>query len=355
MVRYDDLFDYIVSLENFYMAFREAWRGKRYAYKAMAAAARIETIITDIIREMRNGTWKPGQYYSFECRTEVKRRRINAPSFRDGIAHHAIDAVVRPLFERKYIYDLYSNRQGKGQHKAVQRVQQFIRRAGSRGRKVYVLQCDIHHYYDSIDHALLKETVRATIKDSRVLHLIDAIIDSYNGDTGKGVPIGALPSQTFANCYLSRFDHWMKDDRRMRFYLRFMDDFIVVSDDKEELRSTLKDICWYMETQAKLKLNPKTQIFPASRGTDFCGYRIFSDKILPRKRNIKAAKIRFKNISYLYRHGYIRVEDVRPLVMSFLGYCKHCKAERSVRSALAYLTLTRAHGRGVREKGRPYE
>ena len=345
MVRYDNIFDDIVSLENFYRAFGAAWRGKRYAYKAMAAAARIEAIITDIMCEMQNGTWKPGKYYSFECRTEVKRRRINAPSFRDGIAHHAIDAIVRPLFEKKYIYDLYSNRQGKGQHNAVRRAQQFLRKAGSCGSKVYVLQCDIHHYYDSIDHDLLKETVRATIKDTRVLRLIDAIIDSYNSDTGKGVPIGALLSQTFANCYLSRFDHWMKDDRRTRFYLRFMDDFLVISDNKKELQNALRDIRWYMETQVKLQMNPKTQIYPASHGTDFCGYRIFSDKILPRKRNIKAAKIRFKNISYLYRHDYIRVEDVKPLVMSFLGYCSHCKAQRTIKSTLDRLVLCRAENR----------
>lgn len=340
MVRYDNLFDKIVTLENFYQAFHDMRLGHKYNKRSMRMSARIECIITDLIRELKDGSWTPGKYYAFECRTEVKRRQIHAPCFRDGLVHHALDNILRPLFERKYIYDLYSNRKGKGQHRAVKRVQHFIRKASHRGR-VYVLQCDIHKYYDSIDHDVLKRMLCATIKDKRVLDVLYKIIDSYNEDTGRGVPIGALPSQTFANVYLCELDHFIKETLRVKSYMRFMDDFILVANGKDELHAWLLEIKWYLQTQVHLELNPKTQIYPAYRGVDFGGYRIFKDKILPRKRNLKAARIRFKNLSWHFRQGDICIEDVRPRVMSFLGYCKHCKARRSVETVLSYLVLSK--------------
>lgn len=342
MVRYDNLFPQIIKLENFYAAFEEYRRKKKYSDKLMRMSSRIECIITDIIREFCEGTWQPGKYYEFECRTEVKRRAISAPGFRDGLAHHAIDRVIRPLFEKKYIYDLYSNRKGKGQHKAAKRVQDFINRAASRGN-VYVLQCDIHNYYGSIDHEILKEQMRCTLKDAKVLEIIDKIIDSFNDDTGKGIPIGALLSQTFANMNMMQFDHHMKENLHIKNYVRFMDDFVFVENSKEKLHKILDEVQWYIEMQLKLTLNPKTKIFPGNRGVDFAGYRIFKDYMLPRKRNIKAAKIRFKDLSYKYRHGKIDIEDVRSRVASFLGYVKHCKAHKTVASTLRWLVLRKGN------------
>lgn len=340
MVRYDNLFWKIVTLDNFYKAFHDMRLGHKYNTRSMRMSARIEYIITEVMRELIDGTWRHCRYYAFECRTEVKRRQIHAPCFRDGLVHHALDNVLREIFERKYIFDLYSNRRGKGQHRAVMRVQHFIRKASHRGR-VYVLQCDIHKYYDSIDHDVLKHMIRGTIKDGRVLTILDRIIDSYNDDTGKGVPIGALPSQTFANVYLCEFDHFVKETLRVKNYLRFMDDFIIVANSKDELHAWLREIKWYLETQVHLKLNPKTAIYPAHRGVNFCGYRIFKDRILPRKRNLKAARIRFKNLVYHFRRGDITLADVQPRVASFLGYCKHCKARKSVETVLKYLVLSR--------------
>ena len=340
MVRHDNLFPQIIELENFYAAFTDCSHKKKYNSKLMRLSSRIECIITDIIRGFCDGTWQPGKYYEFECRTEVKRRAISAPGFRDGIAHHAVDRIVRPLFEKKYIYDLYSNRKGKGQHRAARRVQSFVRRAANKGT-VYVLQCDIHNYYGSIDHEILKEQMKETIKDEKVLDIIYKIIDSFNDDTGKGVPIGALPSQTFANVNMMQFDHYMKESLHIKNYVRFMDDFIIVGNSKAELHRILGEVKWYIETQLKLTLNPKTKIFPGSRGVDFAGYRLFIDHMLPRKRNVKGAKIRFKELSFLYRHGKIDIEDVTPRVQSFLGYMEHCKAKETTKSTLRYLVLRR--------------
>lgn len=348
--RYDDLWEEIVTFENMYDAYLEARKGRRYRSEVMSTAKRLELILHQLIFELNVGEWRPAKYYEFECRTEVKRRTINAPTFRDRIVHHSIDRVIRPLFERKYIFDSYACRLGKGTHAACTRLQHFLRQAGASGKRVYVLQADISKYYPSISHDVLKEELRRTIADKRLLEVLDLIVESFNEDTGRGLPIGSLTSQLFANVYLNPFDHFMKECRRERFYLRYMDDFIVVADDKAHLRDALADARWFIETQLKLKLNPKTAIFPASHGVDFAGYRTFTAKVLPRKRNIKAAKIRFKDLSWRFRHGKASIKDAQQVVASFLGYCKHCKSSQSARAALRRLVLSKSKPKGAKEK-----
>ncbi|MCI7330223.1 MAG: reverse transcriptase/maturase family protein [Selenomonadaceae bacterium] len=335
MQRYDHLWERIATLENMEQAWRDTKRRKRYAPALLAAEEHIEEVLSDLLRDFVTGEWRPTKYYAFEVRTEVKRRLIHAPCVRDRIAQHAICRVIEPLFDKKFIYDLYSGRRGKGPLAAARRVQCYLRQEGA----AYVLQGDIRHYYPSIDHTLLKHLLRGTIKDARLLICLDRIIDSYEAEAGKGLPLGALLSQLFANLYLSEFDHYLKETLHVRRYARLMDDFVIVAESKEELRCLLDEIRWYLETQRKLTLNRKTQIYPARRGVDFAGYRIFRTRLLPRKRNVKAARRRFRRLSRAFRRGEICVEDTRPSVMSFLGYMRHAKAERTTRSTLRYLTL----------------
>ena len=341
MIRYGKLFEKIATLENFECAWKETRRKKRYTPAAVAVGERIEQVLSDLVRELREGTWSPSRYYEFETRTEVKRRIIDAPCFRDRIVHHAFYRIINPLFERKFIYDLYSGRQGKGPLAAAMRVQHFVRSAARRGKPVYVLQGDIHSYYAHIDHEILKTFLRRTIKDAAVLYYLDLMVDGYNGDTGKGIALGALPNQLFANIYLSGLDHLAKQILRVKYYARLMDDFILVSTDKEELKAWLADIRWYLETQLRLTLNPKTQIYPATRGIDFAGYRTFPDYRLPRKRNVKAAKRRFRQLTHDYARGKATIEEAGAKVQSFCGYCKHCKSRRTLESTLKWLVLRR--------------
>lgn len=341
MKRYDNLFEEIVNFETLYLSYEEARRHRHFKTEVISAGNRIEEILYQLIFELNTGEWQPQKYYDFESRSEVKRRIINAPSFRDRILHHAIVMVVRPLFEKKFIYDSYATIPGRGTHKAVKRLKHFIRCAHARDKPVYILQCDIHHYYQSVDHEILKEIIRRTIKDKRLLEVWDKIIDGYNSDIGVGIPIGALTSQLSANIYLNILDHFVKECMRVKWYLRYMDDFIIVANDKETLHKYLADIKWLLECHLKLKLNPKTRIYPISQGADFAGFRVFLDRTLPRKRNIKAAKKRFKELSWQYKHGLINLEDVKPRVASFLGYIKHCRAKRTCRSTLKWLKCQR--------------
>lgn len=207
---------------------------------------------------------------------------------------------------------------------------------------MYILQCDIQKYYPSINHDALIEQLERTIRDERVIDLWRKILYGFSQD-GVGVPIGSLTSQLAANVYLNVLDHFVKECLHVKYYVRYMDDFILISNSKEHLWRCLDDITWMVEGILRLKLNKKTKIYPASRGVDFAGYRTFSGYILPRKRNIKAAKKRFRELSWKYKHGQIDIKAVGYRVNSFLGYVKHCRARRSTASALKRLKLTRGN------------
>ena len=335
---YSQLYERIISFENLYLAYCDARRGRRYRGDILQFHQHHEEALLDLHASLKSRTWEPDPYREFLNITEVKRRIIHAPSFRDRVVHHALANVTRPLFEKKYIFDSYATIKGKGTHKAVYRVQEFLRQAGAAWGTVYVLQCDISKYYPNIDHDVLMEQVKRTIRDKDVIWLWEQIISGFT-DTGKGLPIGALTSQMAANIYLNVLDHFVKECLQGKYYVRYMDDFILLGPSKEYLWNALADIRWLIECHLKLKLNPKTGIYPASRGIDFAGYRTFTTHILPRKRNILAAKRRFKTLSHLYSKGLVSMERTKASVMSFLGYVKHCQARRTTISTLSRLVL----------------
>ena len=337
---YSHLYERIISFENLYQAYCDARRGRRYRNDVLEFHSNFEDVLLTLHDELKYKTWRPDVYREFLAKNEVKRRIINAPSFRDRVVHHAMANVVRPLFEKKYIFDTYATLLGKGTHKAVFRAQDFLRRADKEWESVYVLQCDISKYYPSIDHDVLMQQLKRTIRDKDVLWLWEQINTGFS-ETGKGLPIGALTSQIAANVYLDVLDHFVKDCAGIKYYVRYMDDFVILGPSKEFLWSTLADIKWLLECHLKLRLNPKTSIYPANRGVDFAGYRTFKTHILPRKRNIKAAKKRFKALSDQYRKGYVSLERAKASVMSFLGYVRHCQARRTTISTLSRLKLTK--------------
>lgn len=341
-ITYSDLYSKIISFENLYLAFQEAIKGRRTKLEVLAFCRRHEEKIMDMHKALKAGTWEPGGYIEFLARTEVKRRVIHAPIFRDRIVQMAIYRVLMPLFDNKFIYDSYACRQGKGTHSAKARTQTFLRRAARNYDSVYVLQGDISKYYPSIYKPYLMEKIARTIRDKQVLDLLEKIYYSFN-DNDRGIPIGAATSQMAANVVLDTLDHFVKECLCLKYYVRYMDDFIIILDSKEKLKKVLEDVTWLISGTLKLSLNPKTQIYPASKGVDFVGYRIWATHVLPRKRDIKAAKLRFKDLSYKFRWNRINLDDVKPRVDSFLGYMQHCNGYESTKSTLKWLRLQRRH------------
>ena len=334
-----NLWGQITSWENLIKSYREARRGKRYRPETLRFEERLEENLINIQNHLLWGSWRPGPWREFWV-YDPKSRLIQAPPFQDRVVHHALVDVVEPLFERKMIYDSYACRASKGTHGAVQRLQAMLRQARRQWAEVYVLKADISKYFPSINHARLKEILTRTVRDPAVLWLCERIIQG-GGYEKRGIPVGALTSQLFANVYLDQLDHQIKDHWGIKHYVRYMDDFVILGRSKRELWNLLDRLQDYLAIDLKLSLNPKTAIYPASKGVNFAGYRTWSTHILPRKRNIKRTRHTFRSLARSYAAGKLDLDYIKPRLMSFLGYVKHCNAWKTTNSLLNELILIR--------------
>ncbi|MEZ4867196.1 MAG: reverse transcriptase domain-containing protein [Caldilineaceae bacterium] len=297
---YADLYTW----ENLYRAYRKAAKGKRGRTAAAAFEYRLEDNLFQLQDELATATYRPGAYASFTIH-EPKRRLISAAPFRDRIVHHALCQVIEPAFERSFIAHSYANRVGKGTHRALNACQQWAR------QYPYVLQCDVRQFFPSIDHAILQRTLYRRIQDGGLRRLIKLILDSgvgvlseeygmvyFAGDDlfainrPRGLPIGNLTSQFWANCYLNEFDHFVNRELRCSAYLRYVDDFALFAADKATLHSWRAAI---IERLARLRLTiheDRAQIYPTAHGIPFLGFVIY-----PEYRQLK----RRKGIAYQQR------------------------------------------------------
>jgi retron-type reverse transcriptase len=267
---------------------------------------------------------------------EPKKRLISAPAFRDRVVHHAITQVIAPLFENKFIGETFACIVNRGTHRAAELAWRYAKQARRQWGNYYILKCDISSFFLSIDQDILKSLIKKTIYDKKLYHLIAIVIQSYESpeQDGKGMPIGALTSQLFANIYLDPLDHFIKEICRIKYYIRYMDDFFILSNNKEYLRELLFKIENYLRDNLKLNLNPKTGIFPISHSIDFCGYRIWPTHIKPRKTTVKRAKKRLKKYAKVYQKNPTILEHAKASIQSFLGYMKHCNGYKTTISLL---------------------
>ncbi|MGB3292211.1 MAG: RNA-directed DNA polymerase [Phormidesmis sp.] len=256
MKRYGNLWPQIINFENLWWAARKAERGKRYRENVLDFNFNFEENLIQLQSELIAKTYQPGPYKTFKI-IDPKPRIISAAPYRDRVVHHALCNIITPLFENGFIADSYANRVGFGTHRALAK---FVELARSHR---YVLQCDVRKYFPSIDHEILKALIRRKLKCQDTLWLIDTIIDGSNeqetvlqyfpGDImltpamrRRGLPIGNLTSQFFANVYLNGFDHFVKEQLRVKCYIRYVDDFVLLSDDRAFLQaavSKLKNTC----------------------------------------------------------------------------------------------------------------
>jgi retron-type reverse transcriptase len=282
--RHDDLFGAIANFRSLHAAARRAILGKRRKPGAAAFTANLETEILQLERELLDGTYRPGRYVTFEVH-DPKPRRVSAAPLRDRVVHHATCAVVEPIFERGFVDDSYANRTGKGSHRAIDRYERY------RDRYRYVLRCDIFRHFPAIDHELLKVDLRRRIGCERTLWLLDTIVDGsnpqepialyYPGDDlfepyrrRRGLPIGNLTSQFFANVYLDGLDHFCKEVLRARGYVRYVDDFALFNDDPMVLRNWRDRVAVHLAGR-RLSLHPaKTFVVGTAERARFLGLEL---------------------------------------------------------------------------------
>ncbi len=333
--RFDDLYEQVTSFENLWLAHHKAARGKR-GHPAVAAFEFIlEDELWQLQDELSTQTYRPGAYCSFYLR-DPKRRLISAAPFRDRVVHHALCNVIEPLFERTFIGDSYANRVGKGTHRALDRGQAFARRCR------YVLQCDVEQFFPSVDLAILAGILARKIADPKVMWLAERVLDGgagilaneydmiyFPGDDlfaanrPRGLPIGNLTSQFWANVYLNELDQFVKRQLRCQAYLRYVDDFLLFADDKWQLWAW-KDAIRERLAALRLTLHEReSTVYPAATGIPFLGFRIYPDHRLLKRRNGVAFARRLRDWRRQVARRKLTVAELSPRVQGWVAHAAH--------------------------------
>ena len=336
--RHDNLFGGIASFSALREAALRAVRGKRRKPGAAAFFANLERELLRLERELQAGTWRPGGYKTIEVR-DPKPRIVSAAPFRDRVVHHALCGVIAPIFARGFIADSFANRVGKGTHRAIARYETF------RDRHRHVLRCDIYRYFPAIDHAILKRDLRRRLACERTLWLVDAIIDGSNpqepvhlyfpGDDlftpherRRGLPIGNLTSQLFANIYLDGLDHYVKEVLRAP-YLRYVDDFALFHEDASNLGEWREAIGRYLQGR-RLALHPrKTTIQDTAEPAPFLGIVVMARgwRRLPED-GVRRFRNRLRGLRDRWRAGTVAQDEVERRVSAWIAHAAHADTWR---------------------------
>jgi hypothetical protein len=328
-------YPHVYTWDNLWLAWRQAAKGKRGRPPAASFEYRLADNLLALQQELRSKTYTPGPYASFFIH-EPKRRLISAAPFRDRVVHHALCNIIEPLFERSFIYDSYANRVGKGTHRALDRCQAFARRYR------YVLQCDVRQFFPSIDHAILGRNLSRVIRDPDLLWLVDRILAGgagvlseqygmvyFAGDDllaalrPRGLPIGNLTSQFWANTYLNPFDHFVKRELRCPAYLRFVDDFLLFSDSRAQLWEWKRAV---MRRLARLRLTiheARAQARPVSEGIPFLGFVVYPQRRRLKRRKGIAFRRRLQQMAQSYADGQVTLEQVNASVRGWVEHVRY--------------------------------
>jgi len=297
------LYDEVCSNENLLQAFLKAKAGKSSKWYVKEFEKNLDRNLIRLESELRHQAYRPEHHKVFIIR-DPKTRKISAPAFRDRVVHHAINNILETIFDKCFIHDSYASRKGKGTHAALKRFDAFKRKATNNGKyRVFVLKADIRRYYDNVDHGILLGILDKKLGDQKTTDLARSIL--YNG-TGKGMPLGSLTSQLFANIYLNELDMFVKHKLRARFYIRYMDDFVILHRSEKILMKWMHEIDQFLNDELKIKLHTdKSSVRDMSRGIKFLGFRVFYYYKLPNKKNLRAIKSRVENGVDLCNRGII--------------------------------------------------
>jgi len=322
---FDNIYPSIYDFENLECAYIKARRSKRSQDEVLRFSFNLESNLIQVQNELIYKTFETGRYRFFYV-YDPKTRLVASLPFKDRVVQHALCNIVEPLFEPRFIFDSYACRKGKGMHAGANRVTSFLRETKRKWGNVYCLKCDIEKYFPSINHSILKRVIRRRISCPDTLWLIDEIIDSSGGGDWerRGLPIGNLTSQLWANVYLDVLDHFVKEELRERYYVRYMDDFIILGPDKSHLWGVKHEIEHFLDEKLSLRLNGKTGIAPIEQSIDFLGYRIWSTHRRLRKSSKKRMKRKLKAFQRKYKNNEMEFEKINACIQSWLGHARHC-------------------------------
>lgn len=320
------LFDKLYEFSTLYQAFRRAIKGAGKTEEACRFCFYLEKELVYLRDSLAAETYCPAPYRYFQVH-DPKERTISVARFRDRVVHHAVVAVLESIFERTFIYDSYATRKGKGSHRAVRRSQEFLQ------ENTWYLKLDIEKYFDNIDHRILLDLIGRKIKDAKLLRLIERIVansDVSRGHAaGKGLPIGNLTSQFFANIYLDALDHFVKERLRVKAYVRYMDDMVFFAAARDYLKELRRKIETFLTNHLKLKLKTKaTLINTRLHGLPFLGYRVFPRLLRIKRENLQRIRRRMKWRVEEFRRGLIPEEKLVMSMGSWFAFIHFADTQR---------------------------
>jgi RNA-directed DNA polymerase len=339
------LYRRIYDFDNLWLAWRRGRRGGKRKWPTVAAfELDLERNLWALHEALRDKTYEPGAYRHFTIR-RPKPRRISAAAFRDRVVHHALMNITWPIFEARMIHDSYACRVGKGTHRAVDRCQTFAR------AHPYVLQCDVVQFFPAIDHAILRGQLARHIACADTMGLVDRILESgagalrdhydmvyFPGDDllsatrARGLPIGNLTSQNWANVYLNDLDQFVKHELRCRAYLRYCDDFLLFADEKATLWAWRAEVADKLATLRLTLHQGRAQVYPSKAGIPWLGFRVFPTHRRLRRRNVKAFGRRLRAQRDAYHAGEMTLDEIQRSQQAWVAHARHGNTYRLRRS-----------------------
>jgi len=341
MKTYNHLFEKLCSWQNIILAWRKARKHKTKIDYVVEFEADLRNNLLAIKQELESLTYNPKPLWRFIVQ-DPKTRVIHSSAFRDRIVYHAIVNIIEPIFEKIFIYDSCASRIGKGNLFALKRFDDFKRKVSRNGKikgwfnnnqvKGYCIKADIKHYFQEVSHEILIKVIRKKIADENLILIIRKILDNFESEVrGVGMPLGNLTSQFFANVYLNELDYFVKHELKAEYYIRYVDDFVILHESKEQLEIWMKEIDKFLREKLKIELHPqKSKIIPLSRGVDFVGFRNFWHYRLLRRRNIRNMKRKIE----LFKQDLISKEK---LLESFQGWNAYAKWANSYKLRKSFL------------------
>lgn len=311
-------FEEIISVDNLLEAWREFIRGKRNKRDTQEFSLRLMDNILELHADLRHHTYEHGAYQAFHIH-DPKPRQIHKASVRDRLLHHAIHRVLYPFFEKVFIADSFSCRVSKGTHLALNRFRLlFYRVSRNNTRTCWVLKGDIKKFFENVDHEILLTTLRSYIQDKEIVWLLEKVVESFSSTRpGIGLPLGNLTSQLFVNIYMNEFDQFVKHKLKTRYYIRYTDDFVILSEDRARLKKQIPSIQKFLAERLKLVLHPqKVSVTTVASGIDFLGWVHFPDHRVLRITTKRRMMKKLEN------------SDSPQVLQSYLGLLAHGNTEK---------------------------
>lgn len=317
-------FEDIISIENLLEAWREFVKGKKGKRDVQEFSFYLMDNVLALNIDLRHHTYQHGPYQAFSI-NDPKPRSIHKAAVRDRLLHHAVYRVLYPFFAKKFIADSYSCQIGKGTHKAIKRFKGFAYKVSKNNTKTcWILKCDIKKFFASVDQEILLDILRQHIQDRDIIWLLERVIKSFSSIApGGGLPLGNLTSQLLVNIYMNEFDQFVKHRLKIKYYIRYADDFVIFLDSREQLKKQIPPIRKFLKDKLNLEMHPrKVFIKTLASGMDFLGWAHFFDHLVLRTatkrrmiKRLKATDSESTRQSYLglLKHG--NTHKIRDLIL----------------------------------------